>query len=89
MATVNRNMFDATVTADQPGEASLMVLPLTLIARIISHVGAFLAYFLSLSVYLSLSLVVLLTDKYYLISCSSMTPETSPVYVGPVGSSTT
>lgn len=40
MATVNRNMFDATVTADQPGEASLMVLPLTLIAKIISQVGA-------------------------------------------------
>ena len=85
MATVNRNMFDATVTADQPGEASLMVLPLTLIAKIISHVGAFLAYSMGSFV----TLLCLQTDKYLLISCSSMTPEILPVYAGPVGSSTT
>lgn len=38
MAAVNRNMFDATVTNDHPREGSLMVLPLNLIALIISHV---------------------------------------------------
>lgn len=81
MATVNRNMFDATVTADQPGEASLMVLPLNLIAKIISHVGAFHVYLFEF--------YFLLTDIYDLIPCSSMTPETLPVYAGPVGSSTT
>ncbi|BCR89959.1 uncharacterized protein ACHE_51157S [Aspergillus chevalieri] len=38
MAAVNRNMFEATVTADMPGDASLMVLPLNLIDKIISYV---------------------------------------------------
>ncbi|KAE8154939.1 hypothetical protein BDV25DRAFT_146717 [Aspergillus avenaceus] len=37
MATVNRNMFEATVTTDRPRKGSLMVLPLNLIAFIISH----------------------------------------------------
>ncbi|OGM48805.1 hypothetical protein ABOM_002957 [Aspergillus bombycis] len=37
MAAVNRNMFDASVTTDRPRGASLMVLPLNLIAFIISH----------------------------------------------------
>jgi len=40
MAAVNRNMFEATVTADMPGDASLMVLPLNLIDKIISYVRA-------------------------------------------------
>lgn len=38
MATVNRNMFDASVTMHRPHEASLMVLPLNLIVKIIAHV---------------------------------------------------
>ncbi|KAE8349752.1 hypothetical protein BDV28DRAFT_140533 [Aspergillus coremiiformis] len=37
MAAVNRNMFDASVTTDRPRGGSLMVLPLNLIAFIISH----------------------------------------------------
>lgn len=40
MAAVNRNMFEATITTDQPGEASLMVLPLNLIDKIILYVRA-------------------------------------------------
>ncbi|KAG2417746.1 hypothetical protein HFD88_008965 [Aspergillus terreus] len=38
MAAVNRNMFDASVTTENPREGSLMALPLNLIALIISHV---------------------------------------------------
>ncbi|KAL5363387.1 hypothetical protein BJX96DRAFT_155623 [Aspergillus floccosus] len=38
MAAVNRNMFDASVTTENPREGSLMALPLNLIAFIISHV---------------------------------------------------
>lgn len=38
MAAVNRNMFDASITAELPREASLMVVPLNLIAKIISYV---------------------------------------------------
>ncbi|KAF9893234.1 hypothetical protein FE257_011657 [Aspergillus nanangensis] len=37
MAAVNRNMFEASVTTDQPHGGSLMVLPLNLLALIISH----------------------------------------------------
>ncbi|KAJ5200304.1 hypothetical protein N7491_008895 [Penicillium cf. griseofulvum] len=37
MATVNQNMFGATIT-QPPGGAQLMVLPLNLIAEIVSHV---------------------------------------------------
>ncbi|OQE44947.1 hypothetical protein PENCOP_c002G07350 [Penicillium coprophilum] len=37
MATVNRNMFGASIT-QPPGGAQLMVLPLNLIAEIVSHV---------------------------------------------------
>ncbi|CAG8903884.1 unnamed protein product [Penicillium egyptiacum] len=37
MATVNRNMFGASIT-EPPGGAQLMVLPLNLIAEIVSHV---------------------------------------------------
>jgi hypothetical protein len=39
MAAVNRNMFDASIALDQPREASLLVLPLNLIALIVSHVS--------------------------------------------------
>jgi hypothetical protein len=38
MATVNRNMFGASIT-EAPGGAQLMVLPLNLIAEIVSHVS--------------------------------------------------
>lgn len=40
MAAVNRNMFDASVSADPPHArgATVMILPLNLIAQIISHV---------------------------------------------------
>ncbi|PWY94140.1 hypothetical protein BO94DRAFT_621581 [Aspergillus sclerotioniger CBS 115572] len=38
MAAVNRNMFDASVTTDRPQGAPLMVLPLNLIAVIVSYV---------------------------------------------------
>ncbi|KAJ6043777.1 hypothetical protein N7499_006197 [Penicillium canescens] len=38
MATVNQNMFGASIGAEPPGGASLMVLPLNLIAQIVSHV---------------------------------------------------
>ncbi|CAG7929279.1 unnamed protein product [Penicillium olsonii] len=38
MATVNQNMFGATI-AEQPGGAQLMVLPLNLIVEIVSHVN--------------------------------------------------
>ncbi|KAJ6037113.1 hypothetical protein N7540_001392 [Penicillium herquei] len=38
MAAVNRNMFDASIVTDRPGGASLMVLPLNLIAQIVSNV---------------------------------------------------
>ncbi|KAI9928135.1 hypothetical protein MW887_002168 [Aspergillus wentii] len=37
MAAVNRNMFDASIMTDRPHEGSLMVLPLNIIALIISH----------------------------------------------------
>lgn len=39
MANVNRNMFDASIITDRPGGASLMVLPLNLIAQIVSNVS--------------------------------------------------
>lgn len=39
MAAVNRNMFDASIAMDRPGGASLMLLPLNLIAQIVSNVG--------------------------------------------------
>ncbi|KAJ5152204.1 hypothetical protein N7492_010499 [Penicillium capsulatum] len=38
MATVNQNMFDASIITDRPGGSSLMVLPLNLIAQIVSNV---------------------------------------------------
>ncbi|KAJ5690050.1 hypothetical protein N7462_004442 [Penicillium macrosclerotiorum] len=38
MAAVNQNMFDASIMTERPGGASLMVLPLNLIAQIVSHV---------------------------------------------------
>ncbi|KAJ6102785.1 hypothetical protein N7486_005212 [Penicillium sp. IBT 16267x] len=38
MAAVNQNMFDASITIDRPRGASLMVLPLNLIAQIVSNV---------------------------------------------------
>ncbi|CAG7978794.1 unnamed protein product [Penicillium salamii] len=38
MATVNQNMFGATIS-EQPGGAQLMVLPLNLIVEIVSHVN--------------------------------------------------
>ncbi|CEJ58763.1 hypothetical protein PMG11_07409 [Penicillium brasilianum] len=38
MAAVNRNMFDASIAMDRPGGASLMLLPLNLIAQIVSNV---------------------------------------------------
>lgn len=40
MAAVNQNMFDASIAADRPGGASLMLLPLNLIAQIVSNVSA-------------------------------------------------
>ncbi|KAJ5745886.1 hypothetical protein N7520_011068 [Penicillium odoratum] len=38
MAAVNQNMFDATIAIDRPRGASLMVLPLNLIAQIVTYV---------------------------------------------------
>ncbi|KAJ5945698.1 hypothetical protein N7454_002537 [Penicillium verhagenii] len=38
MAAVNHNMFDASITTDRPRGASLMVLPLNLIAQIVTNV---------------------------------------------------
>lgn len=38
MATVNQNMFGASIT-EQPRGAQLMVLPLNLLVEIVSHVG--------------------------------------------------
>lgn len=38
MAAVNRNMFEASVTTDRPQGAPLMILPLNLIAVIVSYV---------------------------------------------------
>jgi hypothetical protein len=38
MAAVNQNMFDASIAMDRPGGSSLMVLPLNLIAEIVSNV---------------------------------------------------
>ncbi|KAJ5279654.1 hypothetical protein N7478_005026 [Penicillium angulare] len=38
MAAVNRNMFDASIITERPGGASLMVLPLNLIAQIVTNV---------------------------------------------------
>jgi hypothetical protein len=40
MAAVNRNMFDASIATDRPGGASLMLLPLNLIAQIVSNVSS-------------------------------------------------
>jgi hypothetical protein len=41
MAAVNRNMFDASVRADQIGNGSMVVvaLPLNLVAHIVSYVS--------------------------------------------------
>lgn len=39
MAAVNQNMFDASITTDQPGGVSLMRLPLNLIVQIVSNVS--------------------------------------------------
>lgn len=39
MAAVNQNMFDANIVTDRPGGTSLMVLPLNLIAQIVSNVS--------------------------------------------------
>lgn len=39
MAAVNQNMFDASIAMDRPGGASLMLLPLNLIAQIVSNVS--------------------------------------------------
>lgn len=39
MVAINQNMFEAGITADRPGGASLMVLPLNLIAQIVSNVS--------------------------------------------------
>lgn len=39
MATVNQNMFDASIAVHQPGGASLLVLPLNLIAIIVANVS--------------------------------------------------
>lgn len=39
MAAVNQNMFDASIAMDRPGGSSLMVLPLNLIAEIVSNVS--------------------------------------------------
>lgn len=75
MATVNKNMFDASVTMHHPHEASLMVLPLNLIVKIIANVC-------------SLSFCAcsfLLTE----VRNRSRTPETLLEYAEPVGSSTT
>ena len=41
MATVNQNMFDASVSIHRAHEASLMVLPLNLMVKIIAYVGSF------------------------------------------------
>ena len=38
MAAINRNMFEAGITTDMPRGASLMVLPLNLIAQIVANV---------------------------------------------------
>ncbi|KAJ5101925.1 hypothetical protein NUU61_004147 [Penicillium alfredii] len=38
MAAVNRNMFDASIATERPGGSSLMVMPLNLIAQIVSNV---------------------------------------------------
>ncbi|KAJ5218677.1 uncharacterized protein N7498_000776 [Penicillium cinerascens] len=38
MVAINQNMFEAGITTDRPGGASLMVLPLNLIAQIVSNV---------------------------------------------------
>lgn len=40
MAAVNQNMFDASITIDRPRGASLMVLPLNLIAQIVTNVSS-------------------------------------------------
>lgn len=39
MAAVNQNMFDASIAIERPRGASLMVLPLNLIAQIVSNVS--------------------------------------------------
>lgn len=38
MATINRNMFEAGITTDRPRGASLMLLPLNLVAQIVANV---------------------------------------------------
>ena len=40
MEAVKQNMFDASIITDRPGGASLMVLPLNLIAQIVSNVSS-------------------------------------------------
>lgn len=51
MAAVNRSMFEAGVIAEAPsmveGGASLMVLPLNLVALIVTYVNAFILCFFS------------------------------------------
>lgn len=40
MAAVNQNMFDASIATERPRGALLMVLPLNLIAQIVSNVSS-------------------------------------------------
>lgn len=75
MAAVNRNMFEATVTAHLPGDASLMVMPLNLIDKIISYVRDHIIRMLLLQ----------LTP----VEIRLTTPQTSPDCAGPAGSLTT
>lgn len=53
MAAVNANMFDASISGEDPrrGASAVMVLPLNLIAMIVSHVCSVPARY-SLNVYL-------------------------------------
>lgn len=74
MAAVNRNMFEATVTAHTPDDASLMVMPLNLIDKIISYVR----FIIRLDVL-----------RLTFVETRSTTPQTSPGYAGPAGSLTT
>jgi hypothetical protein len=38
MAAINQNMFEAGITTDRPRGASLMLLPLNLVAQIVANV---------------------------------------------------
>lgn len=40
MAAINRNMFDTSIATDRPDGVSLMLLPLNLIAQIVSNVSS-------------------------------------------------